>query len=81
VLDDPPVFWMVTCVSEDRQTVLRSHPEGLIRPGAALPWERSLCRQMVEGSAPRMATVTAAAKLGGWPWVRQSRRPRSLDAP
>jgi hypothetical protein len=52
-------LWMVTRVSDDRQTVLHSHPEGLIRPGTTLPWERSLCRQMIEGSAPRMATVTA----------------------
>jgi hypothetical protein len=53
-------LWMVTVVADDRQIVLHSHPGGLVRPGAALPWERSLCRQMVEGSAPRMATVTAA---------------------
>jgi len=51
--------WMVTRVSEDRQIVLHSHPDGPLQPGTALPWERSLCRQMIEGRAPRMATVTA----------------------
>jgi hypothetical protein len=25
-----------------------------------LPWEKSFCRQMIEGRAPRLATVTAA---------------------
>ena len=25
-----------------------------------MPWERSFCRQMIEGNAPRLATVTAA---------------------
>lgn len=52
-------LWMVTSVSDDRQTVLHSHPGDLVRAGSVLPWERSLCRQMTEGTAPRMATVTA----------------------
>ena len=53
-------LWMVTRIAGDRQIILLSEPEGLVRPGATLAWERSLCRQMIEGSAPRMATVTAA---------------------
>lgn len=53
-------LWMVTRISDDRQIVLLSEPEGLVLPGASLAWERSLCRQMIEGTAPRMATVTAA---------------------
>jgi hypothetical protein len=53
-------LWMVSRVEDDRQIVLLSYPEGMLREGAALPWERSLCRQMVEGNAPRLATVTAA---------------------
>jgi hypothetical protein len=53
-------LWMVSRVVDDQQIVLCAFPEGIIRPGASLPWERSLCRQMVEGNAPRMATVTAA---------------------
>ena len=31
-----------------------------VRPGMELPWEKSFCRQMIEGKAPRLATVTAA---------------------
>ncbi|MCF6506767.1 histidine kinase [Blastococcus sp. MG754426] len=53
-------LWMVTQVVEDRQVVLLAHPDRAVRPGLVLPWERSFCRQMVEGSAPRLATVTAA---------------------
>ena len=53
-------LWMVTRIEGDQQVVLLAEPEGVLRPGASLAWERSLCRQMVEGSAPRMATVTAA---------------------
>ena len=52
--------WMVTQVVEDRQVVLLAHPPGSVRPGTELPWERSFCRQMIEGNAPRLATVTAA---------------------
>jgi len=53
-------LWMVTRIEGDRQVVLLSEPEGIVPPGAGLAWERSLCRRMIEGSAPRMATVTAA---------------------
>src|SRR3954465_3417896 len=52
--------WMVTQVVGDRQFVLLAHPPEAVRPGMALPWERSFCRQMIEGNAPRLATVTAA---------------------
>jgi GAF domain-containing protein len=52
--------WMVTRVIDDCQIVLCSHPEGSVRPGARLPWEESFCRQMIEGRAPRISTVTAA---------------------
>ena len=52
--------WLITRVVDDRQVVLRAWPERTVRPGTELPWMRSLCRQMVEGRAPRLATVTAA---------------------
>lgn len=52
--------WMVTQVVEDRQVVLLAHPPGAVRTGIELPWEKSFCRQMIEGNAPRLATVTAA---------------------
>jgi hypothetical protein len=52
--------WMVTQVVDDRQVVLLAHPPGAVRPGMELPWEKSFCRQMIEGRAPRLATVTAA---------------------
>jgi hypothetical protein len=52
--------WMVTQVVEDRQVVLLAHPANAVRPGTDLPWEKSFCRQMIEGRAPRLATVTAA---------------------
>ena len=52
--------WMVTQVVEDRQVVLLVHPADAVRPGIELPWEKSFCRQMIEGKAPRLATVTAA---------------------
>lgn len=52
--------WMVTQVVEDRQIVLLAHPPDAVRPGMELPWEKSFCRQMIEGRAPRLATVTAA---------------------
>jgi GAF domain-containing protein len=52
--------WMVTQVVDDRQVVLLAHPPAAVRPGMELPWEESFCRQMTEGRAPRLATVTAA---------------------
>jgi hypothetical protein len=52
--------WMVTQVVDDRQVVLIAHPPEAVRPGMELPWEKSFCRQMIEGKAPRLATVTAA---------------------
>ncbi|RBY92403.1 histidine kinase [Blastococcus sp. TBT05-19] len=52
-------LWMVTRLVGDRQVVLRAWPDRDVRPGASVPWADSLCRQMVEGNAPRMATVTA----------------------
>jgi len=52
--------WMITQVVDDRQVVLLAHPPGAVRPGMELPWEKSFCRQMIEGNAPRLATVTAA---------------------
>jgi len=53
-------LWMVTRVEGEHQIVLIAHPEGIVRPGARLPWADSFCRAMVEGTAPRVATVTAA---------------------
>ena len=53
-------LWMVTRVEGEHQIVLASYPEGIVRPGARLPWAESFCRAMVEGTAPRIATVTAA---------------------
>ncbi|HEV7211649.1 MAG TPA: GAF domain-containing protein [Blastococcus sp.] len=52
--------WMVTRVVDDCQIVLRSSPAGSVPAGSRLPWEESFCREMVEGRAPRIATVTAA---------------------
>jgi GAF domain-containing protein len=52
--------WVVTHVDGDRQIVLRAFPESAVRPGTELPWADSFCRQMIEGNAPRVATVTAA---------------------
>jgi GAF domain-containing protein len=52
--------WMVTRVEGEHQIVLASCPEGVVRPGVRLPWAESFCRAMVEGTAPRVATVTAA---------------------
>jgi hypothetical protein len=59
--------WMVTQVVDDRQVVLLAHPPDAVRPGMELPWEKSFCRQMIEGNAPRLATVTAYV---GVPLVR-----------
>jgi hypothetical protein len=53
-------LWMVTRVQDENQIVLLAEPEGVVRPGARLAWSESFCRAMVEGSAPRVATVTAA---------------------
>ncbi|TFV87922.1 GAF domain-containing protein [Blastococcus sp. CT_GayMR16] len=53
-------LWMVTRVVDDCQYVLCSYPDGAVRPGARIWWEESFCRQMIEGRAPRVATVTAA---------------------
>ena len=53
-------LWVVTHVEGDRQVVLRVFPEGAVHPGIELPWASSFCRQMIEGNAPRVATVTAA---------------------
>ena len=53
-------FWMVTQVVDGRQVVLLAQPPEAVRPGIELPWEESFCRQMIEGNAPRLATVTAA---------------------
>jgi GAF domain-containing protein len=52
--------WMVTRVVDGSQIVLCAAPEGPVRPGARLLWEDSFCREMIEGRAPRVATVTAA---------------------
>jgi hypothetical protein len=51
---------MVTQVVDDQQVVLLAHPAEAVPPGTALPWEGSFCRQMAAGTAPRLATVTAA---------------------
>lgn len=53
-------LWMVTEVIDERQVVVLAHPPEAVRPGMELPWEQSFCRQMIEGNAPRLATVTAA---------------------
>lgn len=53
-------LWLVTTVVDGQQVVLLAEPADAVPPGTALPWEESLCRQMVEGNAPRLATVTAA---------------------
>jgi GAF domain-containing protein len=53
-------LWMVTRVEGEHQIVLASQPEGIVRPGARLPWAESFCHAMVQGTAPRVATVTAA---------------------
>jgi GAF domain-containing protein len=52
--------WVVTHVEGERQIVVRAVPETAVHPGTELPWARSFCRQMIEGNAPRVATVTAA---------------------
>ena len=52
--------WLVTQVVDERLAILLAHPVGAAAPGLDLPWERSFCREMTEGRAPRLATVTAA---------------------
>jgi GAF domain-containing protein len=53
-------LWLVTTVVDGQQVVLLAEPADAVPPGTTLPWAESLCRQMVEGNAPRLATVTAA---------------------
>src|SRR5690349_25123067 len=53
-------LWLVTTVVDDHQVVLLAEPPDAVRPGTLMPWADSFCRQMVEGNAPRLATVTAA---------------------
>lgn len=52
-------LWLVTQVVDERQVVLLGEPPDAVPAGTPLPWIDSFCRQMVEGSAPRLATVTA----------------------
>src|SRR3954471_20740760 len=52
-------LWAVTRIEGDAQVVLRAVPAGAVPPGAALPWDETVCKQMVEGEGPRVATVTA----------------------
>ena len=53
-------LWMVTRVVGEQQAVLLAEPADAVPPGTVLPWAESFCRQMFEGNAPRLATVTAA---------------------
>jgi len=52
--------WAVTRVEGAAQVVVRASPPDLVPPGTELSWDESFCRRMVEGSGPRVATVTAA---------------------
>src|SRR4051812_4881546 len=52
--------WAVTRIEDDVQVVVRAFPPEAVPPGAALAWDDSFCRQMVDGAGPRVATVTAA---------------------
>src|SRR5215213_9869381 len=52
--------WLVTTIVDGHQVVLLAEPGDAVPPGTVLPWEESLCRQMLSGNAPRLATVTAA---------------------
>ncbi|MCU1607295.1 MAG: putative sensor protein [Modestobacter sp.] len=52
--------WMLTRVIGDMQVVLQADPGGMVAVGTAIPWDRSFCRKMVNGSGPRVSTVTAA---------------------
>ena len=53
-------LWMVTQVVDEQQAVLLAEPTDAVPQGTVLPWADSFCRQMFEGNAPRLATVTAA---------------------
>jgi GAF domain-containing protein len=53
-------LWAVTRIEGNAQVVVRAVPDDAVPPGAALPWDESFCKQMVEGAGPRVATVTAA---------------------
>jgi len=53
-------LWLVTTVVDGHQVVLLADPPDAVPPGTVMPWADSFCRQMVEGNAPRLATVTAA---------------------
>ena len=72
-------IWLVTQVVDDRQVVLLAHPAGQpVRPGhGACRGRRSFCRQMIEGNAPRLATVTAAVPAYASPVDRPARRRRT----
>ena len=52
--------WMLTQVVGDQQVVLHAHPATDVPAGTAVAWDRSFCRKMVSGEAPRVATVAAA---------------------
>jgi hypothetical protein len=52
--------WMLTRVIGDMQVVLHADPEGMVPVGTAIPWDRSFCWKMVNGTGPRVSTVTAA---------------------
>jgi GAF domain-containing protein len=53
-------LWLVTTVVDGHQVVLLAEPPDAVPVGTRMPWADSFCRQMVEGRAPRIATVTAA---------------------
>ena len=53
-------IWLVTTVVDGHQVVLLAEPGNVVPAGTRLPWAETFCRQMVEGNAPRLATVTAA---------------------
>jgi GAF domain-containing protein len=53
-------LWAVTRIEGDAQVVVRAVPGDTVPAGAALPWDDSFCKQMVDGAGPRVATVTAA---------------------
>ncbi|MQA32531.1 histidine kinase [Modestobacter roseus] len=55
--------WMLTEVTGAEQVVLHAHPREAVPAGTAFPWEQTFCRQMVSGTGPRVATVTAAVPV------------------
>jgi GAF domain-containing protein len=55
--------WVLTRVDGEQQVVLTAHPAELAPIGTAMPWDQSLCRQMVSGTGPRVSTVTAATPV------------------